>query len=76
MESIDNRGEGGGRISPDNQKELNVTFLGLYCVFAVANLVLIAKFANKNELLHLFVMLTSLLALCCKVSQTPDLIFL
>ena len=50
----------------DDQRDINVTFLVLYCFFAAANMVLIAKFANRNELLHLFVMVTSLLALLCK----------
>ena len=46
---------------------IEITFLVLYSVFVIFNILSITKFANRRELLSTFIMLTSLAALLCKV---------
>ena len=53
--------------SQSGQTWIEVTFLVLYSVFVIFNILSITKFANRRELLSTFIMLTSLAALLCKV---------
>lgn len=42
---------------------VDISFLFFYCGFVLLNILAIVKFANRNELLTTFIMLTSLTAL-------------
>lgn len=56
-----------GADSSSSEITMDIIFLAIYCVFVLVNILAITKFSNRRELLSIFIMITSLVALLRKL---------